>query len=333
VFAVDFDLPAVKRRRAEDRLPDVGPPRAHESREPDDLAAAHDEADVLKSPGAAEISHAQPRGPERQFLLVIQFSQLAPDHHRDDLLRIGFPRGARADEPPVAQYRDAIGDLEHLLEPMTDEHDRRAGVAQLANDAEEVRDLAGREGGRRFVHQQHPRPLAERRGQLHHLLVGNREPAHLGPRVDLHAQRAEHFLRPGLHRASIQQPQRIPRRGVPRVDVLRDVQVRKRQRLLVNQRDPVPLRILRRVQVHGLIVNEDAARVRPMHSGEDLQQRAFSRAVLAEKCVHLAGQQIEIHPIQHGDAAKALADLLRADDRARCGRGGLRARSDAHSVK
>ena len=47
-----------------------------------------------------------------------------------------------------------------------------------------------------------------------------------------------------------------------------------------------------------------------MHAGDDLHQRAFSRAVLADETMDLAGQKREIDPTKRFDAAEALRDLL-----------------------
>ena len=42
-----------------------------------------------------------------------------------------------------------------------------------------------------------------------------------------------------------------------------------------------------------------------MHAGDDLHQRRFSSAVLANQAMNLAARHVEIHITQGGNAAKA----------------------------
>ena len=49
--------------------------------------------------------------------------------------------------------------------------------------------------------------------------------------------------------------------------------------------------------------------------GDDLDQRALARAVLAEQRVHLAGPQVKAHPAQGADAGVGLLDLTELEQR------------------
>jgi hypothetical protein len=71
-------------------------------------------------------------------------------------------------------------------------------------------------------------------------------------------------------------------------DVLRDRQVREQPRLLVDDRDAQPAGLRRPVQLDRRPVQEDRAAVRLVDPGEDLDQGALARAVLAHQGVDLA---------------------------------------------
>ncbi len=89
------------------------------------------EADV---PGHAAGARARaPQAPARRSAtddLGKQVLDAPPDHHLDEFGGVGVGDFARADIGAVAQHRDAVGDLEHLVEPMADVDD--ADAARLA---------------------------------------------------------------------------------------------------------------------------------------------------------------------------------------------------------
>ena len=47
-----------------------------------------------------------------------------PDHHPDDVVTDGVGAGDLSRVPPVLEHGDAIGDGEHLVQAVADEHDR-----------------------------------------------------------------------------------------------------------------------------------------------------------------------------------------------------------------
>ena len=79
-------------------------------------------------------------------------------------MRISSIRGssavvALADQPAVAQNRDAVADLVDLIEKMRDEDDADAAQRELAHDREQDLDLVAIEARGRLVEDQHPRRL------------------------------------------------------------------------------------------------------------------------------------------------------------------------------
>ena len=65
----------------------------------------------------------------------------APDHHLDELGGVRVGHLARADIGAVAQHRDAVGDLEDLVEPMADVDDPDAARLEPAHDVEQARHV------------------------------------------------------------------------------------------------------------------------------------------------------------------------------------------------
>jgi hypothetical protein len=71
---------------------------------------------------------------------------------------------------PAAEHGDAVGDLEHLVELVRDDDDRRAARLQRLEDLEQVACLLGRQDRRRLVQDQHARVAVERLQDLGALL-------------------------------------------------------------------------------------------------------------------------------------------------------------------
>ena len=97
----------------------------------------------------------------------------AADHHAHDLRPRQFSGGPRRDMPPVAQHGDGVGDERQLLQPVRDEHDRGAVVAQVAHDAEQLLGLRRGQRGGRFVEDQELQVGDQRPGDLDELQLGD----------------------------------------------------------------------------------------------------------------------------------------------------------------
>ena len=102
----------------------------------------------------------------------------------------------------VAQHGHAVGDLVHLLEEVAHEQDGHACGPQLADDGEQLLDLAPVQAGRGLVEDQDP-------GVEHHgatdrdqLLDGQRVAGQHRAGVDLHAEAPQVRRRPARARPS-----------------------------------------------------------------------------------------------------------------------------------
>src|SRR5205814_4900973 len=122
-FAIKRDRAGISRMNPEDRLCHIGPARADQSGDAENLAAPHLEAHVRKAPFTAEVLHAQAWLADLGLRLVKKFSEFASDHHADDFFGAGVSDISRADAVTVAQNGDAIRDREDFFQAMADKHD------------------------------------------------------------------------------------------------------------------------------------------------------------------------------------------------------------------
>ena len=186
---------------------------------------------------------------------------------------------------------------------MGDVDDGHTVGGQVTDDPEQVGDTTLVEHRRRLVQDQQPG------------LVGQ------GPRHadDLLRRRCEAADRPAGRDVGMAEPaQQLPgppvgggraaeaRRGelVAEEDVLRDGEVGHQVEFLVDRGDAQLDRGDRVGDGHIDAVPTDAALVRLVGAGHDLDQGGLAGAVLAEQAVHLAGANVQVHPVQGDDSGK-----------------------------
>jgi hypothetical protein len=216
-------------------------------------------------------------------------------------------RGGRplADQPAVAQHRDAVADLIDLIEKMGDEHDADAAQRELAHHREQDLDLMAIEARGRLVEDQHPRRQVDGAGDrgdvLHRDRIVSERLGDVDMQVELRKQRGGATAHLGLaHQA---EPRRLP----AEIEVLRHRQVRQQIDLLIDGGDARIDRLLGRARRDLGAAEPDDAGIAREHAGHRLDQRGLARAVLAEQRVDFAGPQGEIHLLQGAQRAKALA--------------------------
>ena len=133
---------------------------------------------------------------------------LAAHHVRDRPLRRHVGARPGRNQPAVAEHRDPVGDLEHLLHPVADEDDRDTAVTQVPDDLEELRNLVRRKRRGRLVHDQDADIERDRLGDLHGLLRGQRQATGRTSHVERHAERGKQALCLARHRAANWSPRR-----------------------------------------------------------------------------------------------------------------------------
>jgi len=233
------------------------------------------------------------------------------------------------DQAPVAQDRDAIADLEHLLEVMGHVHDRVALVAELMDAGEQRLGLALGQRRRRLVEDQDLRRCAEDLGDLDELLGGERQRRDLGARVQpVQPDPLEHRLRLTVQLARAGDP--APRRQLAHQQVLLHRQVGQEAELLVDDAD-AGVAGLGRARRGEIPPFDDVLALVPFdRAGQDLDQRALAGAVLAGEAHDLAGAQLERDAVERLDRPVRLRRVAQRDDRG-LGRGcGLALRRGRH---
>ena len=113
------------------------------------------------------------------------------DHVADEVGRGELGRRRRDDVAAVAEDGRPVAQREDLVEPVADEEDRDAAVAQPADDREQPLDLVGGERGGRLVEDEDARLDRQRLGDLDQLLVGHRQAADRRADVDLDVELLE----------------------------------------------------------------------------------------------------------------------------------------------
>ena len=119
---------------------------------------------------------------------------------------------------------------------MSDEEDRYPVGAERSHQIQETAGLALREGRGRLIHEQEPRIRRHGADDFHHLLLGDREIAHLGPGVEVDSSFLEHFAGSAPKRGPINQPE-APRGFTSDEDILRDGEIAHQVQLLMDHRD------------------------------------------------------------------------------------------------
>ena len=127
----------------EDASSDLRPARADEPGEADDLASAQLERDVrearllVRAPRPAGRRRRSPPPPSGRVV------QRPTDHQPDDLALRQLGCRSRRDVAPVAEHGDGVRDRHDLLEPVADEDDRDAAVAQPRTVAKRLSTSCG----------------------------------------------------------------------------------------------------------------------------------------------------------------------------------------------
>jgi hypothetical protein len=100
----------------------------------------------------------------------------------------------------------------------------------------------------------------------------------------------------------------LARRAQAEGDVLGDGHVLHQHEVLVDHADAVVDGIGRRMDHNALAVQVDLAGIRLVEAVENLHQRAFAGAILAQQGMDLPGPHLEVHVVVSQHAGKALDD-------------------------
>ena len=194
-----------------------------------------------------------------------------------------------------------------------DEEDGDAAVAQVADDVEELLDLAAVEARGGLVEHEHAGVGDHRPADRDELLDGDGVlgAASSGCRCGARGCQVARGL--GVRRRPVDAAARAGL--VTEHDVLADRQVLAEVDLLVDGRDAGGLRVGGAGRHAGLPADRDGAAVDRVDAGERLDQRRLAGAVLAHEGVDLAGAEGEVDAVEGEDAREADGDPAHRGDR------------------
>ena len=164
----------------EDRHRKLGAARSHQSGDADHFALPHVEADILDHLplGMQRMIDVPIRNLEHRLADLcmarrVAVGQLAPHHRLDDAVLVDlFSLGVECiDRLAIADHRDAVGDLHHLIQLVGDEHRRDALRPEALQQFEQRIGIGFVEARRRLVEDQQLDRLVERFGDFNELLL------------------------------------------------------------------------------------------------------------------------------------------------------------------
>ena len=143
--------------------------------------------------------------------------------------------GSRGHVLAVAKDGDPVGERESLVQAVADVDDADAVLLELADDLEEVVDLAQAQRGGGLVHDDDVRLVQEGLGDLDHLLLPDTQSADGGAWVDLEMEPGKQLARTRVHGSPFQQGSPVQLRA--QEHVLRDGQLGDEVELLIDGHD------------------------------------------------------------------------------------------------
>lgn len=330
-MTVHLDLAGGGGQGAVDGLDGLGASGAEQPGQAEDLTGAHGQGDVVEPAGDVEPLDGELGGRlgggvgafEAGGALVGDLLDVSAEHQRDEAAPVEFGHGAGVDDAAVAQDGEVVADLPQLVEPVGDEDEGLAGVAQSADDGEEGLDLAALQGAGGLVHDDDVGLDGDGAGQGDHLLDAEAEGLEVGGDVDVESEAVKHLLGLAVHGAGVDEAQ-LGARLAAEVHVAGDRQLRDEIHLLVDRRDSGVLGVGGSVEAGGFAVEEDGSGLGLVDAGEHLDEGGLPGAVLSDEGVDRAGPDGEAHVVQGLDGAEAPGDVVRLESRSGAGRFRLR---------
>ena len=290
----------------------------------DDLAGVNVEMEVAQV-GAEGVVRGvrQPRQAQAELAaglrrVVLAARQLLADHQARHRLRALLRRDALAGDLAAAQHGGGVAELADLVELVADVEDGAAVVGEPAQGLEELAHRLRGEHRGRLVHDQQARILQQAADDLDALALAHRQGVDVAARIDREAVALRHLddaLRELVERGLAGQGQR---------HVLDHGEGLEQREVLEHHADAQAARVRRALDFDLLALPEHASAARPGDAVDDLHQRGFARAVLAEDGADLACAHREADVVVGDDRRIYLADALQDQPG---GAGGVRLRS------
>ena len=265
-----------------------------------DLARTHLEIEAPKTT-TAKVFELQDRLPNHRLRFLQAEEDRSADHHLGEPGLRGLGGRRLADDLASAQDRDAIGDLEDLVELVADEHDRLAGLTEPAQVREQRARLGRREHRRWLVQDQDIDTPVQRLQDLDSLLLTDRELLHLRGRIDLEPICVCQLGDTPVRLVGMQELAAL----LSEDHVLRHGEGIHQDEVLVDHPDPVGDGVARGVDTHLPPPNLDRTAIGGIDTVEDAHQRRLASPVLTDERVHLARPELEGDIVVRHDAGEA----------------------------
>jgi hypothetical protein len=139
---------------------------------------------------------------------------------------------------------------------------------------------------------------------LHQLPLGQAQVRDQAPRVDAVPQSFEQLLRPAVDLAPPHPT--TAGRVTAQEDVFRRAQLRRQRQFLVYEGYAQRLRLARSPQPHGLALPQHLPRIRGHDATDHVHKGRFAGAILPHQRMHFRRAHVEVHSIEHSDAAEPL---------------------------
>jgi hypothetical protein len=219
---------------------------------------------------------------------------------------------AGPDELAISQHRNRVTDLKDLAEPVGNIDDRLALGLERAQGMEDALDLDVGQCRGWFIENEDPCPAGEHTRQFDQLPAPDAE---LGDRSRKRKIAEPHPFQGGSGELG-KRLAAVKQRGfaVTKPDIVEHRKRRSEAELLRHQRDAKRLGVVRVNDFGRRAVNANHPAVSRMHPGDDLDQRALARAVLAANRADLAGIQRERDVLENLVRAEPLGESFDGED-------------------
>jgi len=206
-----------------------------------------------------------------------------------------------------ADHRDGVGDGLHLAQLVGDEHYRRAGVAQLADDVEQlIRFLRGKHC-RRLIENEDVRVTRQRLDDLDTLLRAHRQVFDHCVGIHVEPKAIGNLEHPAPRRVDVEQT--IGRQLlVSEHDVLRHGEGMNQHEVLVHHADSRAHGVSRADEVHDFVVHQDLSAIGVIQPEQYIHKRRLTRTVFAQQGMHRAWFDREVDPVVRYEVTELLGD-------------------------
>ena len=235
--------PGCRRGDAEDRESELGPSRADQPRDAEDLAGPQGQVDVADRLAAAKAAQLESDLPRHRLGLRKELVDGAAHHHRDQIGFADLADRLGGDMGAVAQHRHPVGQSEDLRQLVGDIGDADAALAEAPDHLQQPARIPIRQRRGRLVHDDQLGILRQRLGDFDPLAVRDRQPADDGIDVEIMAvQGIEQGAGAGPHGGPVHAAPAGARRMAD-IDVLRHAQLGKQQQFLIDRGDALGRRL------------------------------------------------------------------------------------------